>query len=239
MTILRRVSSDLSVFPDFNDISDDTLDSFILSLELVSRRLVLLEAINATEYDGLEDVMSCLSTLRSIYDLRRVLELSFNYQIQPVSIGMVGRPSFNISNEQLTYLVENEFSVPQIADMIGVSVSTIRRRMTEFGLSVRARYSQLTEDELDEIVSEIQGQFPCCGNRQMQGHLLSRGFRVQKNRVRESQLRVDHYRVMIRRCRAYVFRRREYSVPSPRSLYHIDGNHKLIRLLLIIIIINT
>ena len=55
--------------------------------------------------------------------------------------GMVGRPSYIVSYEQLLFLIENGFSVPQIADMIGVSVRTVRRRMTEFGLAIRARYS--------------------------------------------------------------------------------------------------
>ena len=35
VSILRRVSSDLSVFVDGRDIPDDTLDYFILSLEFV------------------------------------------------------------------------------------------------------------------------------------------------------------------------------------------------------------
>ena len=61
----------------------------------------------------------------------------------------------------------------------------------------------------------------------MQGHLLSRGYRVQQNRIRESQRRVDPEGAIIRRL--HVLNRREYSVPSPRSLYHIDGHHKLIR----------
>lgn len=33
----------------------------------------------------------------------------------------------------------------------------------------------------------------------------------------------------MRRLRLHVLRRRQYSVPGPNSLWHIDGNHKLIR----------
>ncbi len=66
-----------------------------------------------------------------------------------------------------------------------------------------------------------------CGNRQMQGHLLSRGYRVQQVRIRESQRRIDPEGCMIRRL--HVLNRRRYSVPAPLSLYHIDGNHKLMR----------
>lgn len=99
--------------------------------------------------------------------------------------------------------------------------------MNEYDLSIRAQYSALSDSELDAVVVEIQSQFPMCGNRQMQGHLLSRGHRVQQTRVLEAQRRVDPRGTIIRHLHA--LNRREYSVPSPRSLYHIDGNHKLIR----------
>ena len=33
----------------------------------------------------------------------------------------------------------------------------------------------------------------------------------------------------MRRLRLRVLRRRQYSVPGPNSLWHIDGHHKLIR----------
>ena len=35
--------------------------------------------------------------------------------------GTVGRPRFHIPREQLCLLIESQFSVPQMADMIGVS----------------------------------------------------------------------------------------------------------------------
>lgn len=58
--------------------------------------------------------------------------------------------------------------------------------MTKYGLSISATYSSINE-ELDALVGEIQVMFPMCGNRQMLGHLLARGVRVQHNRVKESQ----------------------------------------------------
>ena len=63
--------------------------------------------------------------------------------------------------------------------------------MTEYGLSVHALYSELTDQELEWVVRDIQSQFPTFGNRQMQGHLLSRGIRVQQYRVREAQRKVN------------------------------------------------
>ncbi len=61
----------------------------------------------------------------------------------------------------------------------------------------------------------------------MQAHVLALGHRVQKIRIRESQRRVDPEGCVLRR--PHVVNRRQYRVPSPRLLWHIDGNHKLIR----------
>lgn len=171
-----------------------------------------------------------LSTLVTFQERRGFAEPESFSPVQPVRTGAVGRPGFDVSLQQLFFLVENGFSVPQISDMIGVSVRTVRRRVSEFGLSIRAQYSTITNDELDRLVREFQVQYPLCGNRQMSGHLLSRGYRVQQNRVRESQRRVDPDGAIIRHL--HVLNRREYSVPAPRSLYHIDGYHKLIRYVL-------
>ncbi len=90
---------------------------------------------------------------------------------------------------------------------------TIRRRMDEYELSIRAEYCCLSEYELDELVRDIQSQFPTCGNKQMMGHLQSRGYRVQQIRVREAQRRVDLIGTIVRRLHAV--NRREYSVPGP------------------------
>ena len=68
-------------------------------------------------------------------------------------------------DEQLTMLIEHRFSVPQIAEMFGVSVSTLRRRMTEYGLSISATYSSISDEDLDALVDEIQVMFPMCRNK--------------------------------------------------------------------------
>ena len=99
--------------------------------------------------------------------------------------------------------------------------------MSEYGLSIHALYSQITDSELDIMVTGIQTQFPMCGNRQMQGHLLAHGIRVQQHRIREAQRRVDPCGSVMRRLR--VINRRQYQVNGPGALWHIDGNHKLIR----------
>lgn len=53
---------------------------------------------------------------------------------------------------KLTFLIENRFTAPQIAQIIGVSLSTIRRRMAKYRLSLTAEYATLTDEELDSVV---------------------------------------------------------------------------------------
>ena len=113
--VLLHVYADFASFSDFVDVPDDTLDSFIASIEFVYR-LVFLEALHGTEYtDVLDSVRNCLRIFKSVYE-SRMSESDFRYQVQPYSAGEVGRPSFTVSHEQLSFLIENGFSVPQIAD---------------------------------------------------------------------------------------------------------------------------
>ena len=100
--------------------------------------------------------------------------------------------------------------------------------MRQYDLSIRDTYSSINDANLDSIISDIQMQFPSWGNRLVYGCLVSHGIRVQFERVRESQRRVDPEGSLLRRL--YHVQRRRYAVQGPRHLWHIDGNHKLIRL---------
>lgn len=144
-----------------------------------------------------------------------------------------GRPKFDISKEQLKHLQLN-FSCPKIASLLGVSLRTVRRRMTEFDLSVSAIYSDISDRELDRLVDEIRISFSNCGYRMMDGHLRQRGIRIVQARIRNSMNRVDPEGVILRWREA--IKRRKYMVSSPLALWHIDGNHKLIRLVYFVII---
>ena len=146
-----------------------------------------------------------------------------------VKSGFRGRPKFDISCEQLEYFLDNGFKATEIAKMLCVSVKTVYRRLEENGLSMRDTYAVLTEQELDEIIKNVLVEFPNCGYKSMRGHLLSAGYKVQENRIRESMRRADPDGTVVRALQIRVTHRRSYSVRSPLSLWHMDGNHKLIR----------
>ena len=61
----------------------------------------------------------------------------------------------------------------------------------------------------------------------MRGHFLSRGLRIQQSRIREIHRAVDPEGSLMRQLT--TINRRTYSVSAPRALWHIDGNHKLIK----------
>ena len=68
----------------------------------------------------------------------------------------------------------------------------------------------------------------------MTGFLRSRGLRIQQHRIRESMRRVDPAGVLLMSLEMRITQRRRYQVPGPLALWHIDGNHKLIRYYILI-----
>ncbi|XP_064637183.1 uncharacterized protein LOC135493630 [Lineus longissimus] len=144
-----------------------------------------------------------------------------------VSDGSVGSSSYHIPRTQLEYLFHANFPAPRIASIMQVSVATIRRRLRSYRLSYRQRQSTISDEDLDDNVRTI-----CAGNRRIgyrlvQARLDSAEIRVTRERVRQSMLRVDPVSVAL--CWCQTIRRRSYHVSGPNSLWHIDGNHKLIR----------
>jgi hypothetical protein len=85
----------------------------------------------------------------------------------------------------------------------------------------------MDDNELDELTVQASNEHPGIGIRMLKGYLQSKGIRVQRERIRLSLLRVDPIGI-VQRLQSTVKRRR-YNVKYPLSLWHIDGNHKLIR----------
>ena len=228
MQALRRVISHLQTLQDGQIMSEDVVDSCSLTLELVYREFVTMGTIGAL--DGNErEACRCVQNALQLLSHLKDSAISLETRTPPVARqqGRRGRPRFEIGSEQLQFLVENHFTVPQISRLLGVSCRTVERRLGEYGISIRATYANITDTELKGLVAEIQHAHPFCGNRQMRGHLLSRGFRVQQHRIREAQREIDPEGSILRRL--HTINRRTYKVAGPKCLWHMDGNHKLIR----------
>ena len=84
--------------------------------------------------------------------------------------GVPGRPKFNIPKEQLDFLIKQHLSTPAVADILGVSCQTVFRRLRKFGLSCRAVYSLMSDEQLDTIIMlSILAEFLETGYKRMNG----------------------------------------------------------------------
>ena len=171
-----------------------------------------------------ELVNKCLGILESLDN-----GVNDSYFAPTVKVGLPGRPAYKITKDQLLFLVSSGFNVPQISSLLNVGKRTIERRLHEFHISINTTFSSLNNDELDAVVRDIVNEFPNVGYRRLAGFLRVKGINVQQQRVREALRRVDPEGVLLTAIELNMVRRQPYHVPSPLSLWHIDGYHKLIR----------
>uniref|UniRef100_A0A673LYY8 Integrase catalytic domain-containing protein n=1 Tax=Sinocyclocheilus rhinocerous TaxID=307959 RepID=A0A673LYY8_9TELE len=104
------------------------------------------------------------------------------------------------------------------------SVRTIRRRRKELNLSVNQCFTDISEDELQRIVADFRATTPNSGYRMVSGYLRSIGISKESEQLSDPLIQLEVSYEALR-----LIPRRPYSVPSPLSLWHIDGNHKLVR----------
>nr|XP_055037085.1 uncharacterized protein LOC129424440 [Misgurnus anguillicaudatus] len=146
----------------------------------------------------------------------------------PLVRGSSGRPQLSITQEQLQFLLEYNFSTKQMAEILGVSKRTVKRRLRKFSISLRDRYTDMSDSDLDNQVRELVGGNDELGAESVRERLAGQGLIVQRHRVRQSLIRTNPVgaaqRVTTRRLH-----RRVYKVAGPNALWHLDGNHKLIR----------
>ena len=85
------------------------------------------------------------------------------------------------------------------------------------------------DDELHATIRKVLSEFPNSGIRIMKGHLLSRNIKVSDELVRNA-LWIVNLKVMLSRSfHCTMIHPCTYSVKSTSALWHIDGNHRLIR----------
>ena len=138
-----------------------------------------------------------------------------------------GRPRLDVDIEDIEFLRGLRLSYTKIASFLGVSRSTIYRRMEEYGVSIDSKYTEISDGDLDRQISLIKTQHPHDGERLLIAHLSSRRIIVPRTRIRASINGVDPESTALRRritvpCRVY-------HVDGPNCLWHLDGYHKLIR----------
>ena len=90
-----------------------------------------------------------VNTMLRLHEATKRIEARYNshisahngYQARLDRTGRRGRPGFIITAEQLTFLLEQGFTVPVISVMLGVGKRTVERRMSELNLKVSGKYN--------------------------------------------------------------------------------------------------
>ena len=144
----------------------------------------------------------------------------------------MGRPSVDVTKETITELLALKLSYTQMANVLGISRTTFYKKMAEYGINCEEKYSVISDNELDNTIKQVYQDQHKMGEVMLMGHLRSKGIDVQRKRLREAIHRVDPEGVEERKAKG--IRRRVYQVPHPNFMWHIDGNHKLIRYKLVI-----
>lgn len=74
-----------------------------------------------------------------------------------------GRPPLSISDNDINELYHGGFTAPAIAKCLGCSASYVYNRMYRMGCTMYARFSNVSDQELMDKVSQLQQQYPNCG----------------------------------------------------------------------------
>ena len=197
---------------------NEELDGAVLTLENILQRLYHLHPL-------LHDSENYVTSVDSVREM--ITQLIAMEEDSQRMLRRRGRPSIPITAEEITNLLELQFTRTEIARLYGCSARTVRRRILQFGLEGLVNFDDISDNDLDDIVGRFVAALPSAGQKTIEGHLRSEGYRIQRQRIRESLLRVDPWGVH-QRCRR-VLHRHKYKVAGPNSLWHIDGLHKLIR----------
>uniref|UniRef100_A0A3P9AY47 Integrase catalytic domain-containing protein n=1 Tax=Maylandia zebra TaxID=106582 RepID=A0A3P9AY47_9CICH len=110
-----------------------------------------------------------------------------------------------ISKEELENVLSLKTSFTEAASILSISRPTLYKLLQDYNIS-ESKFNVISDHELDQIVSQIKTEHPNVGGVMLMGHLRSKNIVVQR-----------------------WLARRVYSVPHPNFIWHIDGNHKLIR----------
>ena len=142
-----------------------------------------------------------------------------------------GRPRVEVNIPQVERLVELGIPLTSISSTLGISRTTLWRRLSKLGLCVQ-RFTTIDDSTLDSIIEGLVNRFPNAGIEMITGYLRSANIFLTRSRIRNSLVRVSPAGMILRQLTTTV--RRVYSVPAPNSLWHIDGLHCLIRWRLVI-----
>lgn len=143
-------------------VSDENQKHFPLFLILTGRLEDLSQSVNLD--DTVEDMWRLVNILVEFYEEYTELVSRLGASMTHVDIhidcpvirtGQVGRPTIQITREQIEAMMELGYTYVQMATILGVSERTLIRKREQLGLPVGLHHSNMSDDDLDTLVKEI------------------------------------------------------------------------------------
>ena len=104
--------------------------------------------------------------------------------VNTVSEGNPGRPKISIRQDVLEELRGLGFSWEKIAKILNVSRWTVLRRVEEFDLHDLRRFTDITDEEVDNIIKDYMSRHGATTREQfMSGFFRSKGIVIQRRRI--------------------------------------------------------
>ncbi|XP_057217742.1 uncharacterized protein LOC130571067 [Triplophysa rosa] len=211
------------------DTGPNVFQSTLVRMETMQRSLQLARGrlINIPAADELlRDIAEYIAEVNAHRQPER--QTSSSYQAPLICSGGRGAPYNSITREQLSFLKSCGFSLTSIAEILQVSLATVKRHMKKFNLNHAVSFSEVSDDALDEMIKDIVAGNDQLGSEAVRAQLQAGGVQVQRHSIRKSLARINPRAAALRE-KSQRPQRRLYREAGPNSLWHLDGNHKLIR----------
>jgi hypothetical protein len=153
--------------------------------------------------------------------------LVFASYVSTESGGSRGRPRTKIDHDFLrqVFAPGSTISKAEFARALKVDRATLQRNLDDAGIDTS--FTDLSSEELDDIIAEYLMNKPDHGYQYVHGHLRSLGLKVGQVDVQASLRRVKPLGALLNSRQAV--QRRSYLLTRPNAVWHLDGHHKLIR----------
>ena len=160
---------------------------------------------------------------------RAAINITIPQHIHTSHTGKCGRPRKNINPEVLhdAFQRGRSISTTVLASILGIDRKTLQARKNEMG--IESGFDEISDDDLDNLIQEYRQENPTGGRSYVMGRLRAAHLlRIQRHRVIDSINRIDRLGQGMQQRVGKKKERRQYQVPRPNALWHIDGHHKLI-----------
>jgi hypothetical protein len=147
---------------------------------------------------------------------------------QPVRIvktSLRGRPRKIVDLDYLHEAISNtcQIKFTKLAGVLGIHRNTLHLHMKCH--SIERKYSQLSNADLDDLITEFKKWRPESGICYIVGFLRWHGICIQHRRIVQSLHQINSLGQVLHNRQ--VKHRRQYRVKRPNSLWHLNGHHKL------------